>query len=74
MRTMLLLAAIFYVCAAGWFFVLAPWSRFWALLVVPRGPLWLAPILDSPAVRGAISGFGVLHFVAAYTWLAEGHR
>jgi hypothetical protein len=71
LRTVLAFAAILYLCAAGWFFILAPWSRFWASDVVPRGPFWLIPWLDSPAVRGALSAFGALHFVAALSWLSS---
>ncbi len=69
-RAVIVLAAVFYLCAAGWFFVLAPWSRFWAMAVVPRVPLSLIPWIDSPAFRGALSGFGVLHFLVAFSWLA----
>ena len=63
------LATAVYLTAAGWFFVLAPWSGFWALRVVPAAPFWLAAWLDNPAVRGAISGFGLVHFGAAWSWL-----
>ncbi len=69
LRATLVLAAAVYLTAAGWFFVLAPWSSFWAIKVVPAAPLWLMAWLDSPALRGAISGFGVVHFGAAWTWL-----
>jgi hypothetical protein len=69
-RAVATLALVFYLCAAGWFFVLVPWSRLWGLVVVPRAPIWLLPWLDNPAVRGALSGFGVLHFLVAFSWLA----
>jgi len=69
LRATLVLAAAVYLTAAGWFFVLAPWSSFWAIRIVPAAPFWLMTWLDSPAVRGAISGFGVVHFVAAWSWL-----
>ena len=32
----IVLLITFYLCAAGWFCVLAPWSRYWAARVVPR--------------------------------------
>jgi hypothetical protein len=54
--------------------VLAPWSRFWAIKVIPAAPLWLLPLLDSPALRGALSGFGVVHFAAAWSWLETALR
>ena len=73
-RTIGALGAVFYLCAAGWFFVLAPWSRFWGIVVVPRVPLPLIPWLDSPALRGALSGFGALHFLAAFSWLTTAAR
>lgn len=62
----------FYLCAAGWFCVLAPWTRYWAARVVPGAPIWLSAWLDLPALRGALSGFGVLHFVVAASWLNRG--
>jgi hypothetical protein len=68
------LLVISYLCAAGWFFILAPWSPFWTLRVVVRAPLWLARWLDAPALRGALSAFGVLHFPAAVHWLAVATR
>ena len=71
-RIALVLLVTFYLCAAGWFCVLAPWSRYWATRVVPGAPLWLAVWLDFPALRGALSAFGVLHFAVAASWLNRG--
>jgi hypothetical protein len=65
----LILTIVVYLTAAGWFFVLAPWSRFWVARVVSAAPLWLLPWLESGAVRGALSGFGVVHFAVAWAWL-----
>jgi len=59
-----------YLCAAGWFFVLAPWSGFWRSRVVAAGPPWLIALLDHPALRGALTGFGVVHFWVSFSWLA----
>lgn len=64
------LAVAVYLCAAGWFFVLAPWSTFWRSRVVAAGPPWLITFLDHPALRGALSGFGVVHFWVSFSWLA----
>ncbi len=72
LRTLLGVAVVIYLCAAGWFFILAPWSRFWTTLVIPEAPLWLLPVVDSPAARGALSGFGLLHFAVAAGWLSVG--
>ena len=61
--------AAVYLTAAGWFFVLAPWSRFWTARVVAAAPAWLTVLLAEPAFRGAVSGFGAIHFAAAWGWL-----
>jgi hypothetical protein len=74
LRAALILAIVVYLTAAGWFFVLAPWSRFWAIKVVPAAPLWLSPWLDNPVFRGALSGFGLVHFAAAWSWLEMAMR
>ena len=74
LRATLTLAVVVYLTAAGWFFVLAPWSVFWAVSVVPAAPFWLVAWLDSPALRGALSGFGVVHFGAAWAWLDKAAR
>lgn len=63
-----------YLCAAGWFFILAPWSDFWQNIVVSEAPLWLFGIVQSPGVRGALAAFGVLHFPVAAAWLASTGR
>jgi hypothetical protein len=68
-RVASIMAVVVYLTAAGWFFVLAPWSGFWVTRVVPNAPLWLAPTLESPSLRGALSGFGLIHFAAAWSWL-----
>lgn len=74
LRAALILAIVVYLTAAGWFFVLAPWSSFWAVRVVPAAPPWLSSCLDSPAFRGALSGFGLVHFAAAWSWLETATR
>ena len=58
-----------YLCAAGWFLVLAPWSRMWLGVVVGQAPWWIMGALANPTLRGALSGFGVIHFGVAYAWL-----
>lgn len=63
------LAVAVYLTAAGWFFVLAPWSAYWARQVVSSSPLWLCGLLGNPSLRGMLSAFGVLHFAVAYAWL-----
>jgi len=36
--------------------------------------VWLVAWLDNPALRGALSGFGVVHFAAAWAWLDKAAR
>lgn len=54
---------ILYCLEAGFFFVLAPWTRFWL-----GNPLFtyapsITAIATNPYVRGLVSGFGVLHLL-----------
>ena len=68
------LTIVVYLCFAGWFFILAPWSAFWSVLVVPNAPWWLLGAIDDPGMRGAVAGFGVLHFPIAAAWLTPVRR
>jgi hypothetical protein len=68
-RYLAVLGVVTYLCAAGWFLVLAPWSRVWLALVVAQAPWPIMGVLENAAVRGALSGFGVIHFGVAYAWL-----
>jgi hypothetical protein len=70
----MIMGVVVYLTAAGWFFVLAPWSGFWVTKVVPGAPLWLAVWLHHPGVRGALSGLGLVHFGAAWSWLETAGR
>ena len=71
LRTVGALMVLVYLCSAGWFFILVPWSAFWTSNVVPASPWRLMGLLSSPAFRGALSGFGVLHFAVAAGWLTR---
>jgi hypothetical protein len=73
-QAVLVLVVVVYLTAAGWFLVLAPWSKFWTIRVVPGAPFWLSAWLDNSAVRGALSGLGLVHFAAAWSWLATAAR
>lgn len=53
-----------YLAYAGLLFLLVPWSHLWSALVV-RLPPFPAGVLGAPGVRGAISAFGLLHFLVA---------
>ena len=62
-----------YLVHVGLLMIILPWSSSWPLLMVKLPP-WLALVLDAPAIRGAISGFGVLHLVLVVVELALVHR
>jgi hypothetical protein len=42
--------------------LLLPWTDVWAALVYRLAPTWGAT-LDAPALRGAVSAFGLLHLL-----------
>ena len=63
------LVVAFYLTAAGWFFIMVPWSSFWTGQVVAGCPYPLTRLLAHGAFRGALSAFGVLHFAVAFSWL-----
>jgi hypothetical protein len=54
---------ILYCFEAGIFLVLAPWSPMWArtLAQLPLGSFY--GILVHPAMRGGVTGFGLVHLV-----------
>ncbi len=54
---------ILYCVEAGVFLLLSPWSPRWDESVVQLSSLDLRSLLFHPAVRGAISGFGLVHLV-----------
>lgn len=51
-----------YLVYAGLAMLLVPWSDAWPELIV-RLPPSVGVVLDAPAMRGAISGFGALHLL-----------
>jgi hypothetical protein len=57
---------IFYCIEVGSFLVLAPWSASWerAIVYLPLSASLLPPLL-SPALRGGVTGFGLIHLVWA---------
>lgn len=61
-RFLAVLLYVGYLTQVGLLFVVVPWSDGWAALILKAHPAvswWLA----EPFVRGALTGFGVLHFV-----------
>lgn len=65
MRIQGLLRAFFiiYCMEAGFFLLFGPWSAGWdrTILLLPSAPLRHA--LLHPVLRGAVSGFGLVHLV-----------
>ncbi len=56
---------VIYCVEAGLFLVIAPWREFWNLLV-SRSALsqaHLGTLFMLPWVRGAVSGFGLIHLI-----------
>jgi hypothetical protein len=62
-RRLLHILFIIYCAEAGFFLLVVPWSDSWERLAGPLGPAGFAALLGAPIVRGAISGFGLVHFV-----------
>ncbi len=54
---------VLYCVEAGAFLLLAPWSLVWdrTIAEISRGGLYA--FLSHPAVRGAVSGFGLVHLL-----------
>jgi len=51
-----------YLVNVGLLLLLLPWSEGWPHLVLMMPPR-VAALVDHPAVRGAVSAFGVLHLL-----------
>ena len=51
-----------YLTNVGLFLLLLPWSEAWARFVLLTPPK-VGAILDIPALRGAVSAFGLLHLI-----------
>ncbi len=62
LRFLLIVVYVGYLVHVGLMMLLLPWNAVWPLLL-SRMPPQAALVLDAPAVRGAISGFGLLHLL-----------
>ncbi|MEE4272355.1 MAG: hypothetical protein V2I67_11805 [Thermoanaerobaculales bacterium] len=62
LRILLMVLYASYLTNVGLLLVLLPWSEVWVRLVL-LSPAKIATLLDSPAFRGALSAFGILHFI-----------
>ena len=66
---------VVYLIEVGLVLVVAPWTRFWDQNYFVQSLPFLEPLLVSPALRGAVSGFGIVTLAMAAvdidTWLRE---
>jgi len=66
---------VVYLVEVGLVLVVAPWTRFWDQNYFVQSLPFLEPLLASPALRGAVSGFGIVTLGMAAvdigTWLHE---
>ena len=62
LRWVLVVLYIGYLVQVGLLMLFLPWSDAWPMLLL-RLPPRLLGVLDSPALRGAISGLGLLHLL-----------
>ncbi len=68
LRIVVLLLYASYLTNVGMLLVVLPWSEAWARIVFLFPYRW-ALMIDTPAVRGALSAFGVLHLALLVTEL-----
>jgi hypothetical protein len=57
------LALVIYFFIAGTFLIAIPWTGFWSFVL--RQAPWLDNLLSHPALRGAVSGFGLVLIAGA---------
>jgi hypothetical protein len=66
---------IVYFVEVGMILVVAPWTRFWDRNYFVESLRFLAPLLTSHALRGAVSGLGIVCLGAAAvdvsSWLRQ---
>jgi hypothetical protein len=64
-RRLLHVLFILYCAEAGFFLVVVPWSAAWERLSGPLALIGAGGVIGEPIVRGAVSGFGLVHLVWA---------
>jgi hypothetical protein len=62
LRLLVLLLYASYLANVGMLLVMLPWSDAWSRVVLFL-PYRVALVIDTPAVRGALTAFGVLHLL-----------
>jgi hypothetical protein len=60
-----------YLVQVGLLLLLLPWSQAWSSILLEL-PYRLGIVLDAPAIRGLISGFGLLHLLLLLVELGRG--
>jgi hypothetical protein len=63
MTTFLSLLFVLYCAEAGVLLLFAPWSPVWDRTVMQLPIAFLRSLMLHPALRGAVSGFGLVHLV-----------
>ena len=56
---------LFYLFEVGLFLLVVPWSALWEGNYFALQLAWVGAVCRNPYARGAISGLGLLHLVAA---------
>jgi hypothetical protein len=70
LRFFLIVLYIGYLVNVGLIFIVVPWSQVWGL-VLTMLPTELGAFFGLPAVRGALSAFGVLHLLLVLRELVQ---
>ena len=52
-----------YCLEAGLFFIIVPWTRFWSANPLLQSHFAITMAVTNPFVRGAVSGFGLMHLL-----------
>lgn len=75
---LLLALFILYCIEAGIFLVWAPWTTFWERAFAAWSSPGLTLLMANPWMRGAVTGFGLIHLVWGlhdlYRWLGGSFR
>jgi hypothetical protein len=59
---LLIVLYVAYLVQVGLLMIMLPWSEVWSVLILRLSPA-ISFWLDSPAVKGLLTGFGVLHLL-----------
>lgn len=54
---------ILYCFEAGVFFLVVPWTKFWAQNPLLQSFDMIHPVVENFFFRGLVSGFGLVHFI-----------